>query len=69
MLPALNHGCPALSLTQTNHSSRGTFNLFWNPNVELLLEGTDAAFTESGGVGLWTKADALTTFDNFEVIQ
>jgi hypothetical protein len=30
-----------------------------------LLEATDATLTEAGGVGLWTKADALTSFDDF----
>lgn len=32
---------------------------------EKLLEVNDKAFTESGGVGLWTKADAATSFDDF----
>ncbi|NOX18343.1 MAG: DUF1080 domain-containing protein [Chlorobi bacterium] len=36
-------------------------------NGEKLLEVDDDAFTEPGGVGLWTKADAVTSFDNFEV--
>lgn len=32
-----------------------------------LLELEDETFTETGGVGLWTKADAETAFDDFEV--
>ncbi len=36
-------------------------------NGKKLLEVEDATFTQTGGVGLWTKADAATSFDNFEV--
>ncbi len=32
-----------------------------------LLELEDDTFTQAGGVGLWTKADAATAFDDFEV--
>ncbi len=32
-----------------------------------LREGTDDTFTQPGGVGLWTKADAVTSFDAFTV--
>ncbi len=32
-----------------------------------LLEATDATFPEAGGVGLWTKADAATSFDDLVV--
>ena len=31
------------------------------------LEAKDDAFTKAGKVGLWTKADAQTSFDNFTV--
>lgn len=31
------------------------------------LDATDATFTKAGKVGLWTKADAQTSFDNFRV--
>ena len=34
---------------------------------EKLLEGTDDRFRNAGGVGLWTKADAVTSFDDFTV--
>ena len=36
-------------------------------NGEKLLEGTDDLFAKAGGVGLWTKADAVTSFDGFSV--
>ena len=37
-------------------------------NDKKFIEGTDDTFTKPGGVGLWTKADAATLFDNFTVI-
>ena len=36
-------------------------------NGEKLLEGTNDLFSVAGGVGLWTKADAVTSFDGFSV--
>ncbi len=36
-------------------------------NGKKLLKGTDNLFTKPGGVGLWTKADAVTSFDDFSV--
>lgn len=36
-------------------------------NGKKLLEVDDDTFQSSGGVGLWTKADAVTSFDNFVV--
>jgi hypothetical protein len=30
-----------------------------------LLEATDNTFTKAGGIGLWTKADAASSFDGF----
>ena len=32
-----------------------------------LFDHADDLFTEAGGVGLWTKADAVTSFDDFTV--
>ncbi len=32
-----------------------------------MLEATDNTLTETGQVGLWTKADAVTSFDDLEV--
>jgi len=36
-------------------------------NGKKYLEVDDNTFPESGGVGLWTKADAVTSFDDFTV--
>jgi hypothetical protein len=36
-------------------------------NGKKLLDGTDNLFTQPGGVGVWTKADAVTSFDDFSV--
>lgn len=36
-------------------------------NGEKLLEVDDSTFTDAGGVGVWTKADAATSFDDLEV--
>jgi len=32
-----------------------------------LIEATDGTITKAGRVGLWTKADAQTSFDDFRV--
>ena len=36
-------------------------------NGRKLLNGTNNLFKKPGGVGLWTKADAVTSFDDFTV--
>jgi hypothetical protein len=36
-------------------------------NGRKLLNGKNNLFKKSGGVGLWTKADAVTSFDDFSV--
>jgi hypothetical protein len=36
-------------------------------NDQKLLEIVDSTFTRSGGLGLWTKADAATAFDDVSV--
>lgn len=36
-------------------------------NGALLLETTDGSIRSAGGVGLWTKADALTSFDELRI--
>jgi hypothetical protein len=36
-------------------------------NGKKLLEGTNDLFSKAGGTGLWTKADAVTSFDDFSV--
>jgi hypothetical protein len=38
-------------------------------NDELHLDVRDDTFTKAGGVGLWTKADAVTYFDGFQATQ
>ena len=38
-------------------------------NNKLELEVTDNTFENSGKIGLWTKSDAVTYFDDFEIIQ
>jgi len=36
-------------------------------NDKKYLEVPDQTFTREGGVGVWTKADAVTSFDDFEI--
>jgi len=36
---------------------------------ELKLEASDHSFPNSGKIGLWTKADAVTYFDDFQVSE
>ena len=36
-------------------------------NGKKLLEMTDRTFTKPGGIGLWTKADAATSFDDLSI--
>ncbi len=38
-------------------------------NGKKLLECNDSTFLEAGGVGVWTKADASTYFDDFRIIS
>src|SRR6266849_9229645 len=38
-------------------------------NGERLFEQEDRTFTEAGKTGLWTKADSVTYFDEFTVIE
>jgi hypothetical protein len=42
------------------------FEVFWN-GVRL-FEVEDASFSQSGRVGLWTKADSVTAFDDLTVV-
>ena len=37
-------------------------------NGEGLFEVQDATFGEAGKVGLWTKADSVTAFDDLRVV-
>ncbi|HET8547803.1 MAG TPA: hypothetical protein VFL57_07365 [Bryobacteraceae bacterium] len=36
-------------------------------NGERLFEVDDSTFKEAGDVGLWTKSDSVTRFDDFRV--
>ncbi len=36
-------------------------------NGKKLIEGNNDKFLSSGGAGLWTKADAVTSFDDFSI--
>ncbi|RUT79119.1 family 16 glycoside hydrolase [Ancylomarina longa] len=38
-------------------------------NGELALETTDNTFTDSGKIGLWTKSDAVSYFDDFSITE
>ncbi len=57
-LPA---GWQTLRISQTGNRIAGFIN------GAKLLETTDDTFQSAGGVGLWTKADAVTLFDDFSV--
>lgn len=43
------------------------FTVFFNN--EKLFEVEDTTFSEGGNVGLWTKADSVTYFDEFEILS
>lgn len=45
---------------------RGTRIEAWL-NGKKLIETTDATFAAAGGVGVWTKADAISAFDDFKL--
>ncbi len=44
-------------------------NIFGYLNGKKLLDVKDKTFMNAGGVGLWTKSDAVTSFDDFEVVS
>ena len=37
-------------------------------NDEQIFQVKDNTFTNEGKIGLWTKADAVTYFDDFQVV-
>ncbi len=47
--------------------TEGSFVVFLN--TERLFEAEDRTFANPGKVGLWTKADSLTYFDEFTVTE
>jgi hypothetical protein len=42
-------------------------NIVASLNGKKLLEAKDATLKDAGGVGLWTKADAVTAFDDIKI--
>ncbi|MCP5110214.1 MAG: DUF1080 domain-containing protein [bacterium] len=68
--PPKTYGVKHTVAGQTWHTLRVTFQgpLFTVYfNGKKLFEVEDATFTEAGKTGLWTKADAVTRFDDFQV--
>ncbi len=59
----LGNGWNDLKLTVVDN----LFTVFLNDKQ--LFQVEDETFTEAGKVGLWTKADAVTYFDDFQVIS
>jgi hypothetical protein len=55
--------CPAASGALCASSSGQLFTVFFNGSK--LFEVEDNTFTEAGNVGVWTKADSVTLFDDF----
>lgn len=45
-------------------ASGNSFEILWDD--EKLIDATDDTFAEAGHVGLWTKADSVTSYDDFE---
>jgi hypothetical protein len=70
--PAATYGVNHKVPTKTWNTLRVTFNgpLFTVYfNREKLFDVEDSTFREAGKVGLWTKADSVIYFDDFEVVQ
>jgi hypothetical protein len=62
----MKHSVPSATWCELSVKFRG--NLFEvSFNGEKLFEVEDSTFQESGKVGLWTKADSVTHFDDFFV--
>jgi hypothetical protein len=43
------------------------FNVFFDD--KLVPKTTDETFKDTGKVGLWTKADSVTSFDNLSIMS
>jgi hypothetical protein len=56
----------AWHLLKINHTG-STIRAYINGEMKLMVNSGEH-ITQQGGVGLWTKADAATSFDNFTVI-
>ncbi len=46
---------------------RNLFTVFFDGKQ--LFQVEDSTFSEAGKVGLWTKADAVTHFDDFQLTR
>ena len=46
------------------HFLGNSFDVFYNG--DWVLDGEDAQFVKAGSVGVWTKADSVTAFDDFK---
>jgi hypothetical protein len=56
----------AWHLLKINHTG-STIRAYIDGEMKLMVNSGEH-ITQQGGVGLWTKADAATSFDNFTVI-
>ena len=67
-LPSRSYGVkrsiPKMTWSELKVAFTGTVAAVWLNN-EKLFDVDDATFTAPGRVGLWTKADSVTYFDNF----
>ena len=64
----VNHTVPAQQWSTLGVAFAGSkFTVFFDN--EELFEVEDPTFGEAGKVGLWTKADSVTYFDDFEILN
>lgn len=66
MLASAEVAVPTGSWSELRADHRGDHITVWLDGVQL-LEARDATFPQPGGIGLWTKADATTDFDDLRV--
>jgi hypothetical protein len=57
----LSKGWHSMKITQNGHHFEGFID------GKPYLKATDARLNKSGGVGVWTKADAMTSFDDLNI--
>jgi len=62
----VKHKVPKQTWSTLSVSFHGTLFAV-SVNGEKLFEVEDLTFTEAGKTGLWTKADSVTSFDDFQV--
>lgn len=64
----VNHKVPTKTWNTLRVTFRGPlFTVYFNG--EQLFDVEDSTFPDAGKVGLWTKADSVIYFDDFDVIQ